>query len=149
MLAEGEIRLHDDIHVSVAVAMDEGLITPVIRHADRKGLAQIAEETKALADRARAKQLQPEEFTGATFTTSNLGMFGIEEFTAIINPPNVCILAIGAIRDVPVVRDGEIVPGKRMKLSLSCDHRVVDGASGSAFLSAVKGLIEEPLGLLL
>ena len=149
MEAEGEIRLHKDIHISIAVAMDEGLITPVIRHADRKGLSQIAEETKALADRARAKQLQPEEFSGSTFTTSNLGMFGIEEFTAIINPPNVAILAIGAIRDVPVVRDGTIMAGKRMKLSLSCDHRVVDGATGAPFLMTIKTLLEEPLGLLL
>lgn len=149
MEAEGEIRLHKDIHVAVAVAMDEGLITPVIRHADRKGLSQIAEETRALAERARAKQLQPEEFSGSTFTTSNLGMFGIEEFTAIINPPNVAILAIGAIRDVPVVKDGTVVAGRRMKLSLSCDHRVVDGATGAPFLTTIKNLLEEPLGLLL
>src|SRR5690606_37234269 len=101
--------------------MEDGLITPVIRNADQKGLGQIAEETRELAGRARARKLQPHEYEGSTFSTSNLGMFGIEEFTAIINPPNACILAIGAIRDVPVVKDGAVVPGKRMKLTLSCD----------------------------
>jgi pyruvate dehydrogenase E2 component (dihydrolipoamide acetyltransferase) len=146
---EGEIRLYREVHVAVAVAVDEGLITPVIRNADRKGLAQIAEETRELAEKARNRQLQPEDYSGATFTTSNLGMFGIEEFTAIINPPNACILAIGAIRDVPVVRDGEIVPGKRMKVTLSCDHRIVDGAVGSRFLTTVRDYLEEPLNLLL
>ncbi len=146
---EGEIRLYREVHVAVAVAVDEGLITPVIRNADRKGLAQIAEETRELAEKARNRRLQPEDYTGATFTTSNLGMFGIEEFTAIINPPNACILAIGAIRDVPVVRDGEIVPGKRMKVTLSCDHRIVDGAVGSRFLATVREYLEEPLNLLL
>ena len=146
---EGEIRLYRDVHVAVAVAIDEGLITPVIRHADRKGLAQIAEETRELAEKARNRQLQPEDYTGSTFTTSNLGMFGIEEFTAIINPPNACILAIGAIRDVPVLKDGEIVPGKRMKVTLSCDHRIVDGAVGSRFLATVREYLEEPLNLML
>ncbi len=147
--AEGEIRLHNDIHIAVAVAVDEGLITPVVRNADQKGLAQIAEETRALAARARAKELEPEEYSDSTFTTSNLGMFGIEEFTAIINPPNACILAIGAIRDVPVVKDGEVVPGKRMKVTLSCDHRVVDGAMGSEFLATVRQYLEDPLAMLL
>ncbi|QXD16378.1 pyruvate dehydrogenase complex dihydrolipoamide acetyltransferase [Rhodocaloribacter litoris] len=147
--AEGEIRLHREIHVAVAVAIDEGLITPVIRHADRKGLGQIAEETRRLAEKARNRELQPEEYTGSTFTTSNLGMFGIDEFTAIINPPNACILAIGAIRDVPVVRDGEVVPGRRMRLTLSCDHRIVDGAVGARFLTTVRQYLEEPLNLLL
>ena len=146
---EGEIRLYREVHVAVAVAVDEGLITPVIRNADRKGLAQIAEETRELAEKARNRRLQPEDYTGSTFTTSNLGMFGIEEFTAIINPPNACILAIGAIRDVPVVREGEIVPGKRMKVTLSCDHRIVDGAVGSRFLTTVREYLEEPLNLLL
>ncbi len=146
---QGEIRYHKSVHVAVAVAIDEGLITPVIRHADQKGLAQIATETKALAQKARDRQLQPEEFEGSTFTTSNLGMFGIEEFTAIINPPEACILAIGAIRDEAVVKDGKVQPGKRMKLTLSCDHRVVDGATGSRFLETVKQLLEEPLSLLL
>jgi pyruvate dehydrogenase E2 component (dihydrolipoamide acetyltransferase) len=146
---EGEIRLHDDIHVAVAVAIDEGLITPVIRHADRKGLARIASETRDLAERARNRELQPEDWSGSTFSTSNLGMFGIEEFTAIINPPNVCILAIGAIRDVPVVKNGAVVPGKRMKVTLSCDHRVVDGVTGSEFLATVRGYLEDPLTMLL
>ena len=147
--AEGEIRFYNEVHVAVAVAIDEGLVTPVIRNADQKGLAQIAEETRDLATRARDRKLQPAEFEGSTFTTSNLGMFGVEEFTAIINPPNACILAIGAIRDVPVVKDGGLVPGKRMKLSLSCDHRIVDGATGAQFLNTVKQYLEEPMNLLL
>ncbi len=146
---EGEIRQHRAVHVGVAVAIDEGLVTPVIRHADQKGLGQIAEETRALAERARERKLQPDEMAGSTFTTSNLGMFGIDEFTAIINPPNACILAIGAIRDVPVVRDGQVVPGKRMKVTLSCDHRLVDGATGAQFLGTVRQYLEEPLHLLL
>lgn len=146
---EGEIRLHNVVNVAIAVAVDEGLVTPVIRNADQKGLGQIAEETKAYALKAREKAIQTSDMEGSTFTTSNLGMFGIEEFTAIINPPNACILAIGAIRDTPVVKDGEIVIGKRMKLSLSCDHRVVDGASGAQFLNTVKGYLEDPMNLLL
>lgn len=149
MQEEGEIRLHDDVHVAVAVAVDEGLITPVIRHADRKGLARIAAETRELAEKARNKEIQPEEYSGSTFSTSNLGMYGIEEFTAIINPPNVCILAIGAIRDEPVVKNGAVVPGKRMKVTLSCDHRVVDGVTGSEFLTTVRGYLEDPLTMLL
>jgi pyruvate dehydrogenase E2 component (dihydrolipoamide acetyltransferase) len=146
---EGEIRKHNHVHIGIAVAIDEGLITPVIRNADRKGLAQIAGETRELAERARNRDLEPEEFEGATFTTSNLGMFGIEEFTAIINPPNGAILAIGEIRDTPVVEDGEVVPGKRMKVTLSCDHRVVDGAVGARFLDTVRAYLEEPTTMLL
>jgi pyruvate dehydrogenase E2 component (dihydrolipoamide acetyltransferase) len=146
---EGEIRQHKVVNVAVAVAVDEGLLTPVVRNADQKGLAQLSEETRAYAEKARNRQLQPQDWEGSTFTTSNLGMFGIEEFTAIINPPNACILAIGAIRDVPVVEDGEVVPGKRMKVTLSCDHRVVDGATGAAFLADVKRYLEEPMNLLL
>jgi pyruvate dehydrogenase E2 component (dihydrolipoamide acetyltransferase) len=150
---QGELRRHRDVHVAVAVAMEEGLVTPVIRHADRKGLAEIAAETHALAERARNRQLQPPDWEGSTFTTSNLGMFGIEEFTAIINPPNACILAIGAIRDAPVVKEGPagpaVVPGKRMKVTLSCDHRVVDGATGAAFLADVRRFLEEPVLMLL
>ena len=146
---EGEMRRHGEVHVAVAVAVDEGLVTPVVRHTDQKGLAQIAEETRDLATRARARKLDPSEWAGSTFTTSNLGMFGIEEFTAIINPPNACILAVGAVRDVPVVVDGAIVPGKRMKATLSCDHRIVDGATGAAFLADVKQLLEEPARMLL
>jgi len=146
---EGEIHKHNRVHIGIAVAIDEGLITPVIRDADRKGLSELARETKALAERARNRDLEPQEFEGATFTTSNLGMFGIEEFTAIINPPNSAILAIGEIRDTPVVEDGEVVPGKCMKVTLSCDHRVVDGAKGAAFLDTVKSYLEEPMNLLL
>ena len=146
---EGEIHKHNRVHIGIAVAIDEGLITPVIRDADRKGLAELARETRALAERARNRDLEPEEFEGATFTTSNLGMFGIEEFTAIINPPNAAILAIGEIRETPVVEDGEVVPGTRMKATLSCDHRVVDGAKGAAFLDTVKSYLEEPMNLLL
>jgi pyruvate dehydrogenase E2 component (dihydrolipoamide acetyltransferase) len=146
---EGEIRQHHVVNVAVAVAVDEGLLTPVIRNADQKGLAQLSEETRAFAEKARDRELQPQDWEGSTFTTSNLGMFGIEEFTAIINPPNACILAIGAIRDVPVVEDGDVVPGKRMKVTLSCDHRVVDGATGAAFLGDVKRYLEEPMNLLL
>ena len=146
---EGVIRQHDGAHVAVAVAMPEGLITPVIRDADRKGLASIAAETRELAGRARDGKLDPSEYAGSTFTTSNLGMFGIAEFTAIINPPNACILAIGAIRDVPVVEDGAVVAGKLMTLTLSCDHRVVDGAAGAAFLGDVQGMLENPPLMLL
>ena len=146
---EGEIRRYDYVNVAIAVAVDEGLLTPVIRHADRKGLAEIAAETRELAGKARDRQLQPQDWEGSTFTTSNLGMFGIEEFTAIINPPNACILAIGAIRDVPVVKDGAVVPGKQMKVTLSCDHRVVDGATGAQFLADVVRFLEAPQAMLL
>lgn len=144
----GEIRRYDHIDIGIAVAIGEGLVTPVVRGADQKGLIEIAQETRQLAERARERRLQPEEMDGSTFTTSNLGMFGIEEFTAIINPPNAAILAIGAIRDVPVVKGGALVPGKRMKLSLSCDHRAVDGATGARFLSSLQKYLEEPLTLL-
>ncbi|MFN3597896.1 MAG: 2-oxo acid dehydrogenase subunit E2, partial [Rubricoccaceae bacterium] len=146
---EGVIRVHAGAHVAVAVAVEEGLLTPVIRDADRKGLAEIAAETRDLAARARDKKLEPSAWEGSTFTTSNLGMFGVEQFTAIINPPNACILAIGGIRDVPVVKDGAVVPGKRMTLTLSCDHRVVDGATGAAFLTDVQRMLEEPVRMLL
>ena len=146
---EGVIRQHAGAHVAVAVAMPDGLITPVVRDADRKGLAQIGAETRDLAARAKDGALDPSEYAGSTFTTSNLGMFGIAEFTAIINPPNACILAIGGIRDVPVVRDGAVVPGQVMTLSLSCDHRVVDGATGAAFLTDVQAMLEKPARMLL
>ena len=146
---EGVIRQHASAHVAVAVAMPEGLLTPVVRDANTKGLAQIAAETRDLATRARAGTIDPSEYAGSTFTTSNLGMFGVSEFTAIINPPNACILAIGATRSVPVVKDGAVVPGQRMTLTLSCDHRVVDGATGAAFLGDVKALLEEPVRMLL
>jgi pyruvate dehydrogenase E2 component (dihydrolipoamide acetyltransferase) len=149
MEAEGEIRLHKDVHMAIAVSVDEGLITPVIRHADRKGLTELASETRELAAKARNRELQPEDWSGSTFSTSNLGMFGIDEFTAIINPPNACILAIGSIRDVPVVKDGVVVPGKQMKVTLSCDHRVVDGVAGAEFLKTVRGYLEDPVTMLL
>lgn len=146
---EGEIRFHAGVDIAIAVAIDDGLITPVIRNADTKSLGQIAAETRDLATRARNKELQPEEYSGSSFTTSNLGMFGIDEFTAIINPPNACILSIGAVRDVPVVVDGQVVAGKRMKVTLSCDHRVVDGATGARFLASVRQYLEDPLTMLL
>jgi len=144
-----KIRKHGDVNVAVAVAIDEGLMTPVINHSDKKNLRQISVETKELAGKARDRKLQPEEMEGSTFTISNLGMFGIEEFTAIINPPNACILAVGAIRDVPVVKDGEVVPGKRMKMTLSSDHRIVDGAKAAAFLNTMQQMLENPLAMVL
>ena len=146
---EDTIIEHGDVNVAFAVAIEEGLVTPVIRQTDQKGLAQISAESKELAEKARNRKLQPEQMEGSTFTISNLGMFGIEEFTAIINPPNACILAVGAIRDVPVVENGEVVPGKRMKATLSSDHRIVDGATAAQFLSTLRNLLENPLGMLL
>lgn len=146
---EDTILEHGDVNVAFAVAIDEGLVTPVIRNTDQKGLAQISSESKELAEKARDRKLQPEQMEGSTFTVSNLGMFGIEQFTAIINPPNACILAVGAIRDVPVVKDGEVVPGKRMKVTMSSDHRIVDGASAAQFLSTLRNLLENPLSMLL
>jgi pyruvate dehydrogenase E2 component (dihydrolipoamide acetyltransferase) len=143
------IRKHGDVNIAVAVAIDDGLMTPVITHCDKKTLSRISSETRELAELARTRKLQPEQMEGSTFTISNLGMFGIEEFTAIINPPNACILAVGAIRDVPVVKNGEVVPGKRMKVTLSSDHRVVDGAKAAQFLNTVRQMIENPLSMLL
>ncbi|HKK46739.1 MAG TPA: pyruvate dehydrogenase complex dihydrolipoamide acetyltransferase [Balneolaceae bacterium] len=140
---------HGDVNVAVAVAVDAGLVTPVINNTDQKGLQQIAAEGKELAEKARNRDLQPEQMEGSTFTVSNLGMFGIEEFTAIINPPNACILAVGAIREVPVVENGEVVPGKRMKVTMSSDHRIVDGVMAAKFLNTLKGMLENPLGLVL
>jgi pyruvate dehydrogenase E2 component (dihydrolipoamide acetyltransferase) len=137
------------VDVSVAVAIDDGLMTPVIRDADRKGIAQIADEVRELAARARDKKLQPEEMTNGTFSVSNLGMFGIEEFAAVINPPEGAILAVGALRTEPVVADGSIVPGRRMRFTMSCDHRVVDGATGAKFMAAFKRIVESPLNMLL
>ena len=139
------IRYNHHVHMGVAVAVDEGLLVPVVRFADTKTLAQINQEVKVFVDKAKNKKLQPSDWEGNTFTISNLGMFGIEEFTAIVNPPDACILAVGAIREVPVVKNGAVVPGHTMKLTLSCDHRVVDGASGSAFLQTLKAMLEEPV----
>lgn len=144
-----KIRINHHVSIGVAVAVEEGLLVPVVRFADTKSLSQIADEVKTLAKKAKDKKLQPNEWEGNTFTISNLGMFGIEEFTAIINPPDACILAIGAINQVPVVKDGKIEIGNIMKVTLSCDHRVVDGATGSAFLQTLQGLLEEPLRMLI
>ena len=142
------IRYNDHVHIGVAVAVDEGLLVPVVRFADEKPLTQIGAEVKEFAQRAKDKKLQPEDWEGNTFTISNLGMFGIDEFTAIVNPPDSCILAVGGIQQTPVVKSGQVVPGNVMKVTLSCDHRVVDGAVGSAFLNSFKNYLENPVLLL-
>jgi pyruvate dehydrogenase E2 component (dihydrolipoamide acetyltransferase) len=142
------IRQYEVVHIGVAVAVDEGLITPVIRNADKKGIAEIAQEVKELAGRARERKLKPEEYTGGTFSISNLGMFGITEFTAVINPPEAAILAVGAVEDRVVAVDGEATVRPRMRLTLSCDHRVVDGATGAQFLQTLKQNLEDPLMML-
>jgi len=139
------ITVHHDVHIGVAVAVEDGLMVPVVKHANHKSLTTIGGEVRELAGKARDKKLSLDEMQGNTFTISNLGMFGIEEFTAIINPPDACILAVGGIMDKPVVRNGQIVPGKIMKVTLSCDHRVVDGATGAQFLNTLKQNLEEPL----
>lgn len=144
-----EIHYHQVVDISVAVAIDDGLMTPVVRDADRKGVAQIAGEVKELAARAREKRLQPEEMSNGTFSISNLGMFGIEEFAAVINPPEGAILAVGTVRHEPVLADGAIVPGRRMRFTMSCDHRVVDGATGARFLAVFKRIVESPFTMLL
>lgn len=143
-----KIRINHHVNIGVAVAVEEGLLVPVVRFADTKSLSQIAAEVKLAAQKAKDKKLQPADWEGNTFTISNLGMFGVDEFTAIINPPDACILAIGAINQVPIVKNGQIVVGNIMKVTLSCDHRVVDGASGAAFLQTLQGLLEEPLTML-
>ena len=143
-----KIRVNNHIHIGVAVAVDEGLLVPVIRFADNKSLSHISTEVRNLAGKAKNKELQPSDWEGNTFTISNLGMFGIDEFTAIINPNDACILAVGGIKNTPVVKNGEIVPGNVMKVTLSCDHRIVDGAIGSAFLKTFKELIEDPIKIL-
>jgi pyruvate dehydrogenase E2 component (dihydrolipoamide acetyltransferase) len=144
----GAIRRYRAAHVGIAVALDEGLITPVLRDCDQKSLFQIATEARDLVARARARKLRGQELSGATFSVSNLGMFAVEEFSAIINPPEGAILAVGAILDKAVVVDGQLAAGKRMRVTLSCDHRVMDGAMGARFLGDVKALLEAPLGLL-
>lgn len=143
-----KIRHNNHIHVGVAVAVDEGLLVPVVRFADNKSLSQISAEVKELADKAKNKKLQPAEWEGNTFSISNLGMYGIEEFTAIINPPNACILAVGSMKETVIVENGQMRPGHVMKVTLSCDHRVVDGVVGSKFLQTFKNLLEEPVRLL-
>jgi len=141
------IQRHGSADIGIAVAVPDGLITPVVREADRKGLAQIATEASDLIERARNRKLKPEEYTGATFSISNLGMFGIDEFTAIINPPEAGILAVGQTVERPVVEGGEVVVRRRMRVTMSCDHRVIDGATGAAFLQTYRAMLENPLEL--
>ena len=143
------IRQNHHIHVGVAMALPEGLVVPVLRFADQKNLVQIATQTKEYAGKAKEKKLQPQDWEGNTFTISNLGMFGIEAFTAIINPPDACILAVGAVRECPVVRYGQLSVGQRMTVTLSCDHRVVDGATGAAFLQSLSLMLRDPVSMLL
>ena len=142
------IRYNEHVHIGVAVAVEDGLLVPVVRHADGKSLTQINQEVKDYAARAKDKKLQPADWEGNTFTISNLGMFGIDSFTAIINPPDACILAVGGIQQVPVVKNGAVVPGNTMTVTLSCDHRVVDGATGAAFLAQLKAYLEQPVTML-
>jgi len=143
-----KIRYNEHVHIGVAVAVPEGLLVPVVRFADAKPLSTINAEVKDYAQKAKDKKLQPQDWEGNTFTISNLGMFGIDEFTAIINPPDACILAVGGISQVPVVKNGAVVPGNVMKVTLSCDHRVVDGAKGAAFLNTLKNYLENPVMML-
>jgi len=144
-----KMRKNQHIHIGVAVAVKDGLLVPVVRFADNKSLSHISVEVKDLAQKAHDKKLQPSDWEGSTFSISNLGMFGIEEFTAIINPPDACILAVGGIKETAVVKNGQLVPGNVMKVTLSCDHRAVDGAVGSAFLKTLKGLLEDPVRILI
>jgi pyruvate dehydrogenase E2 component (dihydrolipoamide acetyltransferase) len=143
------IRRHFRVHLGVAVAVEDGLITPVIRDADGKGLAQISREVRELAARGREKKLQPDEYTGSTFSVSNLGMYGIQEFTGVINPPEAGILAVGGIQDAAVVEDGKVVVRPLMQVTMSCDHRVVDGATGARFLQTLREMLEEPAAALI
>ncbi|MCH8554723.1 MAG: pyruvate dehydrogenase complex dihydrolipoamide acetyltransferase [Schleiferiaceae bacterium] len=143
-----KIRQYGYVNIGVAVAVEDGLLVPVVRNADFKSLSTINAEVKDFAEKARSKKLQPQDWEGNTFTISNLGMFGIEEFTAIINPPDACILAVGGIVEKPVVKNGQIVVGNTMKVTLSCDHRVVDGATGAAFLQTFKNYLENPVRML-
>ncbi|MGW8264722.1 MAG: pyruvate dehydrogenase complex dihydrolipoamide acetyltransferase [Longimicrobiales bacterium] len=143
------VRRHFRVHLGVAVAVEEGLITPVVRDANVKGLVEISREVRELASRGREKRLQPEEYTGSTFSVSNLGMFGIHEFTGVINPPEAGILAVGGIEDTAVVDDGRVVVKPLMRVTMSCDHRVIDGATGARFLQTLKGMLEEPAAILL
>ncbi len=143
-----KIVVHEDINIGVAVAVPDGLLVPVIMNADRKSMSYINQEVKTLAGKAKDKKLQPQEMTGNTFTISNLGMFDVDEFTAIINPPDACILAVGSIVEKPIVKEGAIVIGNTMKVTLSCDHRVVDGATAAQFLQTLKSLLEQPVRML-
>jgi pyruvate dehydrogenase E2 component (dihydrolipoamide acetyltransferase) len=144
---DDHIRYWNEVHVGMAVAVEDGLITPVIRYADEKTLRQIAVEARDLAGRARERRLKPEEYTGATFSISNLGMLDIDEFTAVINPPEAGILAVGRIAEKPVAHEGVVALRRRMRLTMSCDHRVIDGATGAEFLKTLKGMLENPLAL--
>ncbi|MBA3352232.1 MAG: 2-oxo acid dehydrogenase subunit E2 [Blastocatellia bacterium] len=143
------VRFYEQADIGIAVAIDEGLITPVVRGANLKGLAEISAEIKDLAEKAKSKKLQPEQYTGATFSISNLGMMGIKEFTAIINPPEAAIIAVGGANPTPVVRDGEVVVRAIMSVTMSCDHRVVDGATGAKFLQTFKQMLEKPAMMLM
>jgi pyruvate dehydrogenase E2 component (dihydrolipoamide acetyltransferase) len=143
-----KIRRNNHVNIGVAMAVEDGLLVPVVRYADNKSLSQISAEVKDYSAKAKSKKLQPQDWEGNTFTISNLGMYDIEEFTAIINPPDACILAVGSIKQKPVVKNGAVVPGNVMKLTLSCDHRVVDGASGAAFLKTLKEYLEQPVMML-
>ena len=145
---EDKIRINNHVHIGVAVAVEDGLLVPVVRFADNKPLSHISAEVKELGGKAKNKELQPKDWEGNTFTISNLGMFGIDEFTAIINPPDACIMAVGGIKETAVVKDGQLTIGNIMKVTLSCDHRVVDGAVGSAFLQTFKSLLEDPVRIL-
>jgi pyruvate dehydrogenase E2 component (dihydrolipoamide acetyltransferase) len=146
--AEDSLIHHKHVHMGIAVATERGLIVPVVRDVDQKTLSQIARESRDLAERANAGKLQPPDYTGGTFTVSNLGMFGVEQFTAVINPPESAILAVGAITREPVEYDGQVVVRERMKLTLSVDHRALDGAIGARYLQALKQLLEKPMLLL-
>ncbi len=143
-----KIRTNHHVHIGVAISVEDGLLVPVVRFADQKGLHQISAEVKDYAGRAKTKKLQPADWEGNTFTISNLGMFDIDQFTAIINPPDACILAVGSIQQKPVVKNGAVVPGNLMKVTLSCDHRIVDGVAGSEFLKTLKSYLENPVMML-
>jgi len=143
---DDRIRYYDAVNICLAVAIEGGLLTPALRNCEKKSLFEISEDARVLVEKARNKKLRPRESMGGTFTLSNLGMFGIEEFSAIVNPPQALILAVGAIREVPVIADGKIVPGKRMKMTLSCDHRAVDGAMAAGFLADLRQVVEDPSG---
>jgi pyruvate dehydrogenase E2 component (dihydrolipoamide acetyltransferase) len=144
---DDRIRIWHEANIGMAVAVEDGLITPVIRNAESKSLRQISAESRDMAGRARERKLKPEEYTGSTFSISNLGMFDIEHFTAIINPPEAGILAVGKVREEPAVVDGQVVVRQKMRMTMSCDHRAIDGATGSAFLKTLKTLLENPLAL--
>jgi pyruvate dehydrogenase E2 component (dihydrolipoamide acetyltransferase) len=145
---EDAILVHRRVDLSIAVAVEDGLVTPVVRNADRKSLLEIADEIRDLAVRAREKKLKPEEMMNGTFSISNLGMYGIDEFSAVINPPEGAILAVGQVRREPVVRGDAVVPGRRLAMTLSCDHRVIDGAVGATFLRALRNILENPTQIL-